>query len=98
MVFTYKVLISAEFQMAKKSKNEIPRKTFDPQMKDLDEYFHIKQTKNGICYLVWGDNQPKLIKYEQNSIQLLQEKSELQEKEIELLKKNLEELKKLINK
>ena len=37
--------ISAKFRMAIKSEQIFPGKCLTPQMKDLDEYFHIKQTE-----------------------------------------------------
>ena len=37
--------ISAKFQMAIKSEQIFPERRLTLQMKDLDEYFHIKQTE-----------------------------------------------------
>ena len=58
-------------------------------------FWVVKSTKNGICYLVWGNENPKLIKYrDDDTLKKLEEKTKFQEKEIQLLKMNLEELKK----
>ena len=41
----FKGPISAKFQMAIKSEQIFLGRCLTPQMKDLDEYFHIKQTE-----------------------------------------------------
>ena len=60
-------------------------------------YWMLKKTKDGIYYVVWKDNTPKLITYDKNVIDNLIDKTKKQEDEIKQLKENLNKLYKIIN-